>query len=117
MLSFKGGYPLFFFTGTGSCEMITAISIKPQPINSRPVIFSPRIRNPNTTAQSPSVLMMMEAAVGLACFCPSACRVKATPVDMIPVYKTEMLLPVRAAQEIGSRNIATARLMMPATKN
>ena len=30
---------------------------------------------------------------------------------MIPVYKTEMLLPVRAAQEIGSRNIATARLM------
>ena len=50
--------------------------------------------------------MMMEAAVGLACFCPSACSVKATPVDMIPVYKTEMLLPVRAAQEIGSRNIA-----------
>ena len=43
------------------------------------------MRKPNTTAQRASVLSTMEAAVGLAYFCPATCKVKAMAVDMIPV--------------------------------
>lgn len=70
----------------GSCANITAVNTRTQPKNSLGSIFSPRIAQPESAANTDSKLMISVAVVGSVYFCPTICKVYATVLDMIPAY-------------------------------
>ena len=110
-----------FFSGSivrlGICAKNTPAVMQRIPMNCFPVKDSFRKSTPQSPPKTISRLRSMVASVAGRYFCPTACKVYATPVESMPVYKMGHQEDSMLEIETVSEKKARIRLHIPTTMN